>query len=82
MTEGDAEADAVLETVLEILEKLATVEELEITEDDEVLDELTTNWYMFKPLGPPQIWEELPAQVILQRPSEIGLDPAWITFPQ
>lgn len=92
--EGDAEGDAVLEMVLETLDELETTDELEITDEletleelemlteDEVLDGVTTFWYMFNPLDPPQIWVELPAQGILQRPSEIGLDPVWIVLPQ
>ena len=59
-------------TVLDELETIEELEELEEVADVELVTELTTFWYMFSPEGPPQIWVELPAQSILQRPSETG----------
>jgi hypothetical protein len=39
-TEGDAEADTVLEIVLETLDELETTDELEVTDELELMDEL------------------------------------------
>jgi hypothetical protein len=80
----DEEALLELTRLLAELDELETLAELEL-ELPTIVEELTgiaTFWYMFNPEGPPQIWVELPAQTILHRPSDIGLDPAWIVFPQ
>ena len=78
----DEEALLELTRLLAELDELETLEELELPTVVEELTGIATFWYMFNPEAPPQIWVEFPAQTILHRPSDIGLDPAWIVFPQ
>ena len=77
LTEGLEDVVARLEEVR--ADVAVEVEVLDVVE--EVTVELLA-WYRVNPLGPPHIKLELPAQVILQRPSVAGVLPPPKTLPQ
>lgn len=82
-----------MELIVELAVELAVELTVELRREDDdddtaklLLEELVVafgfSWYMFKPLGPPQISPALFAQTILQRPSVTGTDVEGIEFPQ
>lgn len=81
--------EPIVELAVEPIVEL-TVELRREDDDDDttklLLEELVVafgfSWYMFNPLGPPQISPALFAQTILQRPSVTGADVEGIEFPQ
>jgi len=80
--------EPIVELAVELIVELTV--ELRREDDDDttklLLEELVVafgfSWYMFNPLGPPQISPALFAQTILQRPSVTGADVEGIEFPQ
>ena len=81
--------EPIVELAVEPIVEL-TVELRREDDDDDttklLLEELVVafgfSWYMFNPLGPPQISPALFAQTILQRPSVTGADVEGIEPPQ
>jgi hypothetical protein len=81
--------EPIVELAVEPIVEL-TVELRREDDDDDttklLLEELVVafgfSWYMFNPLGPPQISPALFAQTMLQRPSVTGADVEGIEFPQ
>lgn len=81
--------EPIVELAVEPIVEL-TIELRREDDDDDttrlLLEELVVafglSWYIFNPLGPPQISPALFAQTILQRPSVTGADVEGIEFPQ